>query len=116
MIGNASVLILEDEPIVAFALEDMLIDLGFESIRVATTIEEAFRHLDDFTPAAAVLDVNIRGSRSYGVAEVLASRHVAFIFATGYGDAEHPEAFKSISTLTKPYSQEQLRLALQASM
>lgn len=100
----------------AFALEDMLIDLGFQPVCVATTLDEAFRHLDFSTPDAAVLDVNIRGSRSYGVAEALAHLRVPFIFATGYGNAEHPEAFKTVATLTKPYNQEQLRLALKASM
>lgn len=116
MIERTSVLILEDEPILAFALEDMLIDLGFEPIHIATTIEEAFVRLSDTTPGAAVLDVNIRGVRSYGVAEALVVRRVPFVFATGYGDAEHPEAFKTVSTLTKPYTQEQLRIALFAAM
>lgn len=115
MIERASALILEDEPIVAFALEDMLIDLGFETVQVATTIEEAIRCLEDSTPNAAILDVNIRGQRSYGVAAALTTRRVPFIFATGYGDAEHPDCFKAVATLTKPYTQEQIRVALLAS-
>ena len=112
---QSSALILEDETIVAFALEDMLTDLGYDRICLATTIDEAFRCLRDFSPQTAVLDVNIRGERSYGVAETLASRGVPFIFATGYGDAEHPEAFKDAVTLTKPYSPEQLSAALEAA-
>lgn len=110
-----SALILEDEPIVAFALEDMLSDLGFDRVCLATTITEAFDCLDNLFPTVAVLDVNIRGERSYGVAEALAARGVPFIFATGYGDAEHPEAFKGVFTLTKPYSPDQLRAALDAT-
>ncbi len=116
MTGDASVLILEDEPIVALALEDMLLELGFQSVSVATTIEEAFGKLDELTPDVAVLDVNIRGNRSYGVAETLIDLNVPFVFATGYGDAEHSKAFMGIRTLTKPYSQQQLRAALIAAM
>ncbi|OBX19056.1 hypothetical protein A9995_07860 [Erythrobacter sp. QSSC1-22B] len=114
MIERTSALVLEDEPIVAFAVEDMLIDLGFDPVHVATTLDEAYRCLEKFTPGAAVLDVNIRGDRSYGVAEALVSRGVPFVFATGYGEAEHPEAFRGVSTLTKPYDQAQLNAALEA--
>jgi CheY-like chemotaxis protein len=107
-----SVLILEDEPIVAFTLEDMLLDLGFEDVRLTTSIEDAFRSLEINSPDIAVLDVNIRGERSYGVADKLSGLGVPFIFATGNGNAEHPEGLKLVPTLTKPYSPEDLASAL----
>lgn len=109
---RTSVLILEDEPIVAFALEDMLLELGFEEVRLATSIEEAFRALESHAPDIAVLDVNIRGERSYGVAAKLSRQGVPFVFATGYGDAEHPESLRTVPTLTKPYSPQDLASAL----
>lgn len=112
MADTTSVLILEDEPLVAFALEDMLFDLGSKDVQLATTIAEALCYLDGRTPSFAVLDVNIRGERSYGVAGELSRRGVPFIFATGYGDAEHPEMMKSVPTITKPYSLDDLRSAL----
>ncbi|MCF6371185.1 response regulator [Rhizobium halophilum] len=111
----ASVLILEDEPLIAFALEDMLLEVGAKDVRLATTLAEAFRLLDDRVPDFAVLDVNIRGERSYGVAGELRRRGVPFVFATGYGDAEHPQALKTVPTLTKPYSLDDLRSAVVAA-
>jgi DNA-binding response OmpR family regulator len=107
---------LEDEPIVALGLEDMLLDFGFKDVRVSTTIEQAFCHLEDRAPDIAILDVNIRGERSYGVADALARLGVPFLFATGYGDAEHPQALRSVLTLTKPYSAEELESALVAAI
>ena len=115
MIDQISVLILEDEPIVAFALEDMLLELCVKDVRLAPTIAEAMRLLDAYTPDFAVLDVNIRGERSYGVAAELRKREVPFVFATGYGDAEHPAALKNVPTLTKPYSHDDIRSALTAA-
>ena len=44
--------------------------------------------------------------------DLLADREIPFIFATGYGDSEHPPRHKQIKTLTKPYSIEQVRAAL----
>jgi CheY-like chemotaxis protein len=107
---------LEDEPIVALALEDVLLDLGFMDVRVSTTIEQAFREIEDRAPDVAILDVNIHGERSYGVADVLRRLRVPFLFATGYGIAEHPEALRSVPTLTKPYSSEDLGSALAAAI
>ncbi|MFN7090551.1 MAG: response regulator [Allorhizobium sp.] len=115
MKGAASVLILEDEPLIAFALEDMLLEVGAKDLRLATTIAEAFRFLDNCLPDFAVLDVNIRGERSYEVARELSRRGVPLVFATGYGDAEHPEALKTVPTLTKPYSLDDLRSAVVAA-
>lgn len=111
---HPAALILEDEAILAFALEDMLLEMGFAEVAVASTIEEANQLLENWAPALAILDVNIRGERSYGVAQRLGESGIPLVFATGYGDAERPEAFAHIPTLTKPYGLEQLRTVLQS--
>ena len=112
MMHAKAAMILEDEPIVAFALEDMLLELGVEEVRLATKIAEARDHLERTTPDFAILDVNIHGERSYGIAELLVKRGVPILFATGYGDAEHPSALSHIPTLTKPYGRDDLQAAL----
>ena len=115
MLDGLRFLIVEDEPIIAFNLEDLLLSLGCQRVLVAMHMEEAFQLLAESDIDAAVLDVNIHGERSYPLAEELQRRSVRFVFATGYGDAEHPAAFTAVPTLTKPYSStsliEALRLA-----
>lgn len=113
MLSGRTVLILEDEVIVAFALEDMLLDMGAGPV-MATSIEQAEAALDRQDIALAVLDVNVNGIRSYDFAGQLAERSIPFVFATGYGDNEHPEHFAAVPTLTKPYSREQLAEILAA--
>ena len=54
----------------------------------------------------------MHGLQSYPVASLLAERDVPFIFATGYGDRSHPTEFAGIPTISKPYSAEDIRLAL----
>jgi CheY-like chemotaxis protein len=50
-----------------------------------------------------VLDINLRGTPSYAVADALKRRDVPFFFATGYGvDADVPERFTSVPIVTKP--------------
>lgn len=115
MTGRSIALVLEDEPILGFALEDMLLELGFDEIKLAATLREANDFLDAQLPHLAILDVNIQGERSYPVAERLAAVGVPFAFATGYGDAEHPEGLRDATTLTKPYSHDDLRAFVDAT-
>src|SRR5689334_7273470 len=101
---TGTVLVVEDEPIIAFALEDMLLELGFGQVLVASTLTEARDLILANSLSAAILDVNIHGQQSYPLAAELRERSVPFIFATGYGDAQHPEELSAASTLTKPYN------------
>jgi len=109
------VLVLEDEPIIGFTLEDMLAELGFGRVELFTSIEDACASILADTPDLAVLDVNIHGKRSYSVAALLRERNVPFVFATGYGDAEHPEDLRAVPTVTKPYRLNDIRTALNAA-
>lgn len=107
---GAIVLILEDEPIIALALEDVLVGEG-ASVRHASRIGEAREILLAERVDSAVLDVNVHGTLSYPLAELLTERRIPFIFATGYGDRPHPQQFADVPTISKPYSAEDLRRA-----
>lgn len=111
-LDGRTVLILEDELIIAFALEDMLVDMG-ASVRSASTVAEGLEQVEGGALSFAILDVNVQGEKSYPVAEALQARDVPLIFATGYGDAEHPPHFAAAPTLTKPYNRQQLIQAIE---
>lgn len=51
---------------------------------------------------AAVLDVNLRGEPSYGVADALAGRDTPFLFTTGYDAATLPSCYSGSPHLEKP--------------
>lgn len=110
--AGKTILILEDEPIIAMALEDMLLDSG-ASVVVSGSVSHALTALEARHPDCAVLDVNLHGSKSYPVAARLCELGIPFIFATGYGDAEHPREFADCSTITKPYRMTDIRQALE---
>ena len=97
-----TVLILEDEPIIAMCLEDMLLDNGAQVI-VSGTVTQALAALGRASPDCAVLDVNLHGEKSYPIAHELGRKGVKFVFASGYGAAEHPSELAHVTTLTKPY-------------
>ena len=110
-LDGATVLILEDEPIIGLALEDILQRQGAH-VLFASGIEEACALVARERIDSAILDVNVHGVQSYPVASTLASKAVPFVFATGYGDRQHPAEFAGIPTISKPYSAEDIRRAL----
>lgn len=114
-LNGKTILILEDELIIAFALEDMLADMGAEVV-LTSSLDEADARLADTQISLGILDVNVHGTKSYPFAAELAGRGVPLIFATGYGDAEHPPQFAASATLTKPYSRQQLAAAIAAML
>jgi CheY-like chemotaxis protein len=111
-IAGRRVLVLEDEAVLAFALEDMLIELGCEVVGPALRLAEASRLAENERLDAAVLDVNIGGDRSYSVAEVLERRGIPFMFATGYGSCGVDLKRSGTPVLAKPYRQHELETEL----
>ena len=110
-LDGARILILEDEPVIGLALEDMLQRNG-AYVLFASGIEEACQLIESEPVESAILDVNVHGAESYPVASMLARRRIPFIFATGYGDRSHPAEFAAIPTIAKPYSADDIRKAL----
>jgi CheY-like chemotaxis protein len=112
-VGHRLILIVEDDPIVAMMLEDMLHLLDLSAIGPAGSVNAAFK-LIDATPAldAAVLDCNLGREKVWPVAERLAQLNVPFLFSTGYGEAGIVAAFSGRPVLTKPFSVESLERAL----
>lgn len=106
------VLLVEDEGLVAMAVEDMLRDMGCEVAASACSVDEAFDKLTAGGFEIALLDISLRGKKVYPVAEALLSRGIPFAFASGYGSAELPEAFKSRPVASKPFQMGELSAAL----
>ena len=115
MATSKTVLTVEDESILAFTLEDMLADLGYAFAGNAATVAQALDMIARCDPDIIVLDVNLRGERSYTVAAELSRRNKPFVFATGYGGAEHPDEYSGAITLTKPFTVTDLARALETA-
>jgi CheY-like chemotaxis protein len=110
------VLLVEDESLVAMAVEDMLRNIGCEVAASACSVDEAFQKVAAGGFGFALLDVSLRGKKVFPVAEALSNRGIPFAFASGYGSAAFPEAFKSTPVVSKPFQLEDLSAALRAAL
>ncbi|HEX2592333.1 MAG TPA: response regulator [Rhizomicrobium sp.] len=106
-------LVVEDEAIVSFLLEDTLLKLGCAEVTLAGRLSVALDYLDRHRPDVAVLDVNLGGELVYPVAERLKAASVPFVFATGYGASGIAPEWKDAFILQKPFAVEQLAALLE---
>lgn len=110
--SRGRVLLVEDESMVAMLIEDMVADLGWEVVAVATRVEEALEIAATKPFDFAILDVNLAGTKSFPVAEALRARRIPFVFATGYGSAAVENLYRGTPTLQKPFHQHELARAI----
>ncbi len=115
--SGMNILVIEDEPIVAMMIEHMIDDIGGNPVGPATSLEQAMDMAMNAQVDAAILDLNLNGKRTVGVATALRDRGVPFIFATGYGSAGREDLGQK-AVLQKPFQMHQfvaaLTLAIQA--
>lgn len=101
------ILVVEDEMMILMLIEDMLVDCG-ATVSAAATVEKALALSNTQVFDVAMLDVNLNGTKSYPVAEVLAARGVPFLFSTGYSDHAMKEGYRDRPVLKKPFRPQEL--------
>lgn len=108
-----SVLIVEDEPLIAMMLEDFLDVLGHRCAGTAESVADGLAAVAAGGVDAAILDLNLRGGeQSTPVADALAARGIPFLFATGGSGDAIPAAHRNRPTLPKPFTMEGVEQAL----
>jgi CheY-like chemotaxis protein len=106
------VLLVEDEMLVVWLLEDMLADLGCAVVGPAASVKQALAMIDAEAIDVAVLDVNLNGQMSYPIADALATRGVPFVFSTGYDKDTLLDGYRIFPVLQKPFRRSELSDAL----
>jgi CheY-like chemotaxis protein len=110
------VLVVEDEMLVAMMLEDMLTDLGCTVVATAGRVPEALKAIEAEAPDVAILDMNLNGERTDGLADTLAARGIPFAFATGYGVQQIEQPHRARPLIAKPFQQSELEAALRKAL
>lgn len=98
------ILLVEDEGIVLLELEMTVADLGYEIAGTACDFDSALRLARTLPFDVAVLDLNLAGRSSDPIADVLASRDIPFVFASGYTRTALPPRHADRPLLSKPFS------------
>ena len=111
-----TILVLEDETIISFLVEDMLKELGCEDVRHAANVAGAIALLNQFQPDVALLDVNLGRELAYPVALQLQIKAIPFVFATGYGRSGLAPEWRDRAVIQKPFDTQALGTALRGAL
>ena len=110
--GRTEVLIIEDEPLIAFQLEEIITGMGNRVAGIATTHEEAVKLFNERRPGIVLADIQLADGSSGidAVNEIMADGDVPVIFITAFPErlltGERPEPTYLI---TKPFSDDYVR-------
>lgn len=104
------VLLVEDDDLVAFVVEDVLLFAQAASVEIAGSVKKALDALARRQFDVAIVDISLRGEVSWPVAEELRRRAVPYLTVTGYGDMLDHELVSKL--LPKPYSMDGLLKAV----
>lgn len=108
LLSGRHILVVEDEMFISLMIEDMLADLGCESVTSAATADVAVDLVDRQTFDAALLDMNLNGASSRTVAQALQAHGVPFAIATGNSVDDMWDDFRDRAILRKPFQYDEL--------
>ncbi|MFC5322211.1 HWE histidine kinase domain-containing protein [Bradyrhizobium oligotrophicum] len=110
---SGTVLIVEDNLIIAMGAEVILLELGARHIDTAASVNQALKSIERAIPSFALLDINLGAESSLPVGHRLKELGVPFMFATGYGErAPIPTELSAAPVIQKPYTRELVEKAL----
>ena len=113
-----SVLVVEDNRMIAADLKLTLLDLGFEAVDLFDDEASALSFLASHRVDLGVLDIHLAGdATSFNVAGKLASEGMPFIFASGYGEpGELPGAYGDRPIILKPITRRKLSAKIEEAL
>ncbi len=110
--GIRSVLIVEDEMIVAMLMEDLVRELGVEAVYLCTDAASALAALADRSIDFAILDMQVRDGTTTAVADALTEKGIPFVFSSGSDVSALPERHADRPMLSKPFLDDDLKLVI----
>ncbi|MGA7325346.1 MAG: PAS domain S-box protein [Rhodomicrobium sp.] len=105
---RSRILVVEDEPLVAIEIAQVLNEAGFAVMGPARNVAPALSLIDETSCDAAVLDIKLGGETSEPIACRLLARGTPFVTLSGYSRTQHPPVFDSAPALAKPLQPELL--------
>lgn len=105
------VLVVEDDPIVAMLVEDIVRDMG-HGVLINLTLEHALFEIEESEIDAVLLDMQLRGEDARPILLDLLARKIPFIVLSGSDQSALRSEFPAIRFLAKPFGKADLEAAV----
>src|SRR5215217_4816023 len=99
------ILVAEDYAVIAMMLDEDFSEAGFEVFGPFTSCSAALASLDNQTPDAAILDIDLTDGRCVALARTLREKRIPFLVLSGHhSDPSRDDVFSGAPWLAKPTS------------
>lgn len=115
----AKVLIIEDEPLIAMEIEDLVSDIGHEVVGIARTRAEAVKLAENTNPGLVIADIQLADGSSGidAVNDILRSVEVPVVFITAYPERLLTgERAEPTFLISKPFRQEMVKAVVSQAL
>lgn len=108
------ILIVEDEILIAFELESLLQDEGYDPVGIAPTSRDALALARDLAPDLALVDIHLAdGPTGVEVARALTKCGITALFMTANAKRIPDDFAGAVGVIAKPYTERAVRNAIQ---
>ena len=116
-----NVLIVEDDPIIAEDIKEILTNTDYSVVGLAYSKEEAIDLLQSSQPDLALLDINLNGSNEgFEIAQYINAHHkIPFLYLTSYSGKEYVEEAKHtmpMGYILKPFRDGELYSSIEVAL
>ena len=105
------VLVVEDDPVIAMVIEDVLRDMGLK-VLIILTLAHALLEIETHQVDAVLLDMRLRGESARPMVLALVERKLPFAVLSGSDQSGLQQEFPQIRLLPKPFGKAQLQQAV----
>ncbi len=115
------VLIIEDDPIIAEDIKEMLTTVNYSVVGIGYAKEDAIELIDKTNPDLILLDINLSGNyEGFEIANYInKSRKIPFIYLTSYSGKEILDKAKNtmpMGYIVKPFNERELYSTIEISL
>lgn len=111
-LADKRILVVEDSPVVAEVAEQILERLDCTAVGPAPNMALARELAEHESIDAAIIDIRIRGEKAFSICEILAKRGIPFVLTSGFAHWDLRVKWADRPSLAKPYTLEDVQLAL----
>ncbi|MBL4710350.1 MAG: response regulator transcription factor [Flavobacteriales bacterium] len=86
-LNQLNVLLVDDEPIIAYSIQSTLEEMGFQKFEIVHSKAEALEKIESCKIDLAILDINLgEGEEGIALAKSCAQNNIPFFYVTSYND------------------------------
>lgn len=115
-----TIIVVEDDFIIAMDLNDKLIKMGYEVVSLVATGREAIKLCAEYRPDLVLMDIVLKGDMDgTEAAEKIASLSIPVVFVSAYSDEETLKKAQKSSPygyLVKPFTEDSLHVIIETAL